>query len=175
MTLVELTTAISIKLSKGELPQVEIENALPYRKVHYLSNSAQKALIKEHANRDREPMLLEAYVEEGVLKLNESERYRVEEFKSIVDQLNRYFNMNFELHYLSTKQKRGKYHPDTFELLTSEHIIKRGHEKVRFTIESQKAYIRRVLVVDSMVSKALDMNLTDEVLDLLLDRLEKIY
>jgi hypothetical protein len=178
MTLLELTTVMSVKLSKGEFPEVKVDYSEPYRKVQYISDFTKKDLIKEYANSDREPILYEEYKSEGISKLNESERYRVEEFKSIVTQLNSYFNMNFEIHDLSLvarRKEKVRYHPDNFELLTSEHATKKLADKVRFTIDAQKAYIKRMLVADAMISKVLDIDVTDQVLDMLLDRLEKIY
>ena len=178
MTVVELGAAISLKVSKGEFSQIEVENCTPYRKVRYVSNETKKELSNDYASRDMEIITIEERINADILKLNESDQYRVEEFKSIVEQLNRYFNMNFELHHarsLSNKQQSGKHHPDNLQLLTTEHTFKKEDNVAKFTIEEQKAYIKRVLVVDSMVSKALDITLTDEVLDMLLDRLAKVY
>ena len=178
MTVLELATAISLKVSKGEFSHVEVKNCLPYRKVQYISNGSQNKLSKVYANEDIEVMLLESRMNNELVKLNESDRYRIEEFKNVTNQLNKYFNMNFELHHatsLLNKQRPGKHHPNNLQLLTAEHVLKKEDGKKKFTIEEQKAYIKRTLVVDSMVSKASEVSLIDEVLDMLLERLAKVY
>ncbi|MBU1669246.1 hypothetical protein KKC13_12585 [bacterium] len=178
MTLREFVARISVKVSKGEFPNIEIENCEPYRKVKYCSESMKNERIQKNLNKDIELIVLDEHRQKDLSKLNESDRYRIEEFTSITDQLNRYFNLNFELHHvlsLTNRQKIGKHHADNLQLLTSEHALQKKDDEVRFTIDEQKAYIKRVIVVHTMVSKHLDINLTDEVLDMLLDRLAKVY
>ena len=178
MTLRELTARISLKVSKEEFSGVEMENSLPYRKVRYMASGMRKEYIKKIANQDIEPIIIAERMKEDINKLNESERYRIEEFIGITDQLNRYFNLNFQLHHslsLTNSKNIGKHSADNIQLLTAEHILLREDGEPKFTIEEQKAYIKRIIVVHTMVSKHLDITLTDEVLDMLLDRLAKIY
>jgi len=178
MTLRELTARISLKVSKEEFPEIEVENTLPYRKVRYLHSGMKKEYIKKVANKDIEPIIIAERMEEDINRLNESERYRIEEFSGITDQLNRYFNLNFQIHHsfsLTNSKNMGKHHADNLQILTAEHALLREDGEPKFTIEEQKAYIKRIIVVHTMVSKHLDINLTDEVLDMLLDRLAKVY
>jgi len=178
MTLRELTARISLKVSKEEFLEIEIENTLPYRKVKYISLEMKKESIKKIANKDIEPIIISERMEEDINRLNESERYRIEEIAGITDQLNRYFNLNFELHHslsLINGKNMGKHYADNLQILTTEHVLLREDGEAKFTIEEQKAYIKRIIVVHTMVSKHLDINLTDEVLDMLLDRLAKVY
>jgi len=178
MTLRELTGRISLKVSKGDFSDIEVENSTPYRKVKYISSEMQKESLKITANNDMEPVDLENKINKDLEKLSESERYRIEEFMSITDQLNRYFNLNFELHHaygLNSQKELGKHHADNLQLITTEHMKLKEANEPKFTIEEQKAYIKRIIVVHTMVIKHLDINLTDEVLDMLLDRLAKVY
>ena len=178
MTLRELTARLSLKVSKEEFSEVAVENSLPYRKVRYMTSGMKKESIKKIANQDIEPIIMEERMQEDIQKLNESERYRIEEFIGITDQLNRYFNLNFKLHHalsLTNSKNMGKHHAENLQLLTEEHLLLRKDGEQKFTIEEQKAYIKRIIVIHTMVSKDLDINLTDEVLDMLLDRLAKVY
>ena len=178
MTLRELIARMSLKVSKEEFSEVEVENSLPYRKVRYMASGMKKEYIKKIANKDIEPIIVEERMQEDINKLNESERYRIEEFINITDQLNRYFNLNFQLHHslsLSNSKNIGKHYADNIQLLTMEHVLLREDGEQKFTIEEQKAYIKRIIVIHTMVSKHLDITLTDEVLDMLLDRLAKVY
>ena len=178
MTLRELTARMSLKVSKEEFAGVIIENNFSYRKVQYLDSGMKKEYIKKIANKDIEPIIIEERMQEDINKLNESERYRIEEFINITDQLNRYFNLNFQLHHalsLTNTKDVGKHYADNIQLLTVEHTLLREDGEQKFTIEEQKGYIKRIIVIHTMVSKHLDITLTDEVLDMLLDRLAKVY
>lgn len=178
MTLRELTGFISLKVSKGEFKNLEIEDCEPYRKVKYCSESMRTESIQKTLHKDLELITLDEHIRDDLSKLNESERYRIEELATITDQLNRYFNLNFELHHvvsLINGKKEGKYHADNLQLLTIEHMIQKKDDEPRFTIDEQKAYIKGIIVVHTMVKKHLDINLIDEVLDMLLERLAKVY
>lgn len=178
MSLRELTARISLKVSKEEFSEVEVEKSLPYRKVRYISSEIKKEYIKKIANQDIEPIIIEERMKEDINRLNEFERYRIEEFIEITNQLNRYFNLNFQLHHalsLTNSRNMGKHYAENLQLLTEEHALLREDGEKKFTIEEQKAYIKRIIVVHTIVSKHLDICLTDEVLDMLLDRLAKVY
>jgi len=175
MTLKELVARMSLKVSKGEFSNIEIEFCNNYRKVSYLSEEMKQESIKKHVSKDIEPLMYEEKITKSLNSLSEAETYRVEEFNAIRLQLNKYFNLNFEIFYIRSLERDGEHQADNIQLLTTEH---RGEEKksfTRFSIEEQKAYIKRVIIVHMMVCKKLDISLTDEVLDMLLDRLAKIY
>ena len=178
MTLKELAVGIGLKLSKGEFPEVFINNVQPYRVVEYISESRLNELIKSAAKKDTESILIESKMKQDIQKLAESEKYRLEELKSIHEQLNRYFSLNFELHHaygLLGDKKEGRHSADNLQILTKEHaLIKRDASK-KFSIEEQKAYIKRTIAIQMMINKEIDINLTDEVLEMILDRLEKVY
>jgi len=178
MTIKELIARISLKVSKGEFIGVEVEDSNFCRKVYYVSSFMKKEFLKEKAQNDIKPVLLEEKINGDMAFLSESETYRIEEFINIILQLNKYFNLNFKLHYIISLENTklvGKHHADNFQILLEEHTLLKRDGEQRFSIEEQKAYIKRVIVVYMMVCKNLDISLTDEVLDMLLDRLAKIY
>ena len=178
MTLNDLALGMGIKLSKGEFSKVITYNRDPYRVVEYFVEEEETNIIKRTAKKDIEPLLLEAKIKEDMQKLTESEKYRLEELSSIVDQLNRYFALNFILHHahpLLSNHKEGRHQAGNLQILTKEHRLVKKEGENRFSIEEQKAYIKRIISIQLMINKAIDINLTDEVLEMLLERLEKVY
>ncbi|CAA6804117.1 MAG: Unknown protein [uncultured Sulfurovum sp.] len=177
MTLKSLAANMSLKVSKGEFPEIKILDVEPYRQVLYISENKKNDLTKIELHKDVESITIEEKIDEDIKKLTESDRYRLEEVVNIKEQLNRYFSLNFVLHhaYSLLNSKQGKHHVDNLQLLTKEHsVLKKDGEK-KFSIEEQKAYIKRIISVHMMINKSIDINLTDEVLEMLLDRLEKVY
>lgn len=177
MTLKALAANMSVKISKGEFSDIKILDVEPYRQVMYLSEDKKDNLTKIELNKDVESILIEEKILEDSKKLTKSDRYRLEELMHIREQLNRYFALNFVLHhaYSLVHSKQGKHHPDNLQLLTKEHSLLKKEGDKKFSIEEQKAYIKRIISVHMMIDKSIDINLTDEVLEMLLDRLEKIY
>ncbi|CAA6808487.1 MAG: Unknown protein [uncultured Sulfurovum sp.] len=177
MTLKTLVANMSLKVSNGEFPSLKILEVKPYREVMYVSEKQKNDLAKKEVHRDIESIVIEDKIESDTKKLVESERYRLEELLSIKEQLNRYFSLNFVLHhaYSLVHHKQGKHHIDNVQLLSKEHALLKKDGDKKFSIEEQKAYIKRIISVHMMIHKHIDINLTDEVLEMLLDRLEKIY
>ena len=178
MTLKDLAMTISLKVSKGEFSEIKIFDNGSYRKVMYMTESMKNELTKKEVKKDLESINLESKIKEDISKSTESDRYRLEELNSIKDQLNRYFALNFVLHHassLTNKNNKSKHHVDNLELLTEEHILIKKDGENKFSIDEQKAYIKRIISIQMMINKSIDINLTDEVLEMLLERLEKIY
>ncbi len=178
MTLKALATSMSLKVSRGEFPELKVLDSEPYRRVMYLTENKKKDLTKMEVNRDVEAIILESKINEDIKKSTEQDKYRLEELNSICLQLNKYFSLNFTLHHaksLSHNKDTGRHHIDNIQLLTREHILLKKNDVKKFSIEEQKAYTKRVITLHMMIDKSIDINLTDDVLEMLLDRLEKIY
>jgi hypothetical protein len=178
MTIKDLALGIGQKLELNEFDEVYVLNMEPYRKVEYVPSSMKISYMKKIINKDAEPLFLIEKVKEDLERLTESDRYRIEELKSIQEQLNNYFALDFVLHHINgvmSEKKEGRYHADNLELLAEEHVKKKGIGKLRFTIEEQKLYIKRMIGIGMMLNKEREINLSDEVLEMLLDRLEKVY
>jgi len=162
MTYHALASTISSKVARGEFPEVKILNSESYSNVKYMIDN--KNLRKK--------------VDENIEKFSDQDKYRFDELSSICKQLNKYFKLDFNLHHgqvLSNSKHRGRHHIDNIQLLTKEHSLLKKDGAKKFSIEEQKVYIKRVISVHMMVDRSLDINLTDDVLEMLLDRLEKIY
>ena len=178
MTLNDLAMGIGQKLSKHEFEEVMVLNVSPYRKVEYVPVAMRNSLLKQSIKRDIEPLLIASKIKKDIDRLPESDKYRIEELKSIKEQLNNYFSLNFVLHHLHgvmNEKKEGRYHADNLELLTEEHANKKRLGQMKFSIEEQKLYIKRMIAIEMMINRDMEINLSDEVLDLLLERLEKVY
>ena len=178
MTLKALATTMSLKVSRGEFPELKVLDSEPYRRVMYLTEDKKNNLTKMEVHKDVEAIVLEARMKEDIKKSTEQDRYRLEELNNICTQINKYFSLDFKLHHaqsLFNNKNAGRHHADNIEFLTKEHTLLKKDGRKKFSIEEQKAYIKRVISVHMMINKNIDINLTDDVLEMLLDRLEKIY
>ena len=174
----ELTAILSLKVSKNEFPNIVIVQNEPYRKIQYMTEEEKKAFIAKVVTEDIEPVEKDEKIKEDLENFTELDRYRVEEFHNIVKQLNEHFDLNLILSQVTeskNKKLEGKYHADNLQILTKEHTVSELNTQNKFTIDEQKSYIKRVIIVFSMVNKGLDIDARDEVLDLLLERLSKVY
>jgi len=178
MTLKALATTMSLKVSRGEFSNLKVLDSEPYRRVMYLTENKKKNLTKMEVTKDIEAIVLETKIKEDIKRSSDQDKYRLEELNSICSQLNKYFTLDFNLHHaesLSNSKKSGRHHVTNLQLLTREHSILKKDGTKKFSIEEQKAYIKRVISVHMMIDRSIDINLTDDVLEMLLDRLEKIY
>ena len=178
MTLKALATNMSLRVSRGEFSELKVLDSEPYRRVMYFTKNNKNDLTKMEVTKDVEAIVLKSKMNGDIKKSTEEDKYKLEELLRICSQLNKYFSLQFTLHHvqsLSNSKGRGRHHIDNLQLLTPEHILLRKDGMKKFSIEEQKAYIKRIISVHMMVDKSIDINLTDEVLEMLLDRLEKIY
>ncbi len=175
----ELAARISSRLSTGGFPEVEIDDSERPRKVRYGSDDQKQERIDEELEADIEPLTRAERIRYDTQDLTEVERYRIEEIETISKQLNRFFSLDFEVDHataLLNPVKSGKHHPDNLQLLIKAHNTKKNKNNwQRFTLEEQQAYIKQVIVLQTMISQRLEINLVDNVLDSLLDRLEKVF
>jgi len=178
MTLKELVSGLSLKVSEGVFDNVVVDNCKPYRRVQYVSETVKNTLMSRARAKDIELILLESKIKQDIQKSTESDRYRLEEFSNIVKQLNRYFKLDFQLHHthsLLRDSKLGKHHVGNLEVLTEAHGKLKKDAQKRFSIEEQKAYIKRIIAIHLMIRTDIELDLRDEVLDMLLERLTKVY
>ena len=178
MTLKALATTMSLKVSRGEFSELKILDSEPYRRVMYLTENKKNDLTKMEVSKDVEAIIFESKMNDDIKKSTEQDKYRLEELNSICTQLNKYFLLHFTLHHahsLSNLKSTGRHHIDNLQLLTAEHTLLKKDAVKKFSIEEQKAYIKRIISVHMMIVKSIDLNLTDDILEMLLDRLEKVY
>ncbi len=175
----ELAARISSRLSTGGFPEVEIDDSERPRKVRYISEAQKEERIEEELEADIEPLTRAERIRQDSQALSELERYRIEEFEAIAKQLNKFFNLDFEVDHafaLLNSAEAGKHHPDNLQLLIKAHNGKKNKKNwQRFIFEEQKEYIKQVIALQTIIASRLEISLVDDVLDSLLERLERIY
>ena len=176
MTHKTLASTLSLKVLRGEFPEVKVLDLGSRKNTLYMVEN--KDLSQGKGFKDVTKRRLDRRREKTTQKYSNQDKYRFEEFNNICRQLNKYFGLDFKLDYaqsLSHTQKRGRDYLENIQLLTKEHTLLKKDELKRFSIEEQKAYIKRVISVHMMLDRSIDINLTDDILEMLLDRLEKVY
>ena len=175
----ELAARISSRLSIGGFPEVEIDDSERPRRVRYISQAQKEERIEEELEADIEPLTRAERIRQDTQTLTEIERYRIEELETIAKQLNKFFNLDFEVDYafaLLNPTQAGKHHPDNLQLLIKAHNGKKNKKNwQRFSLEEQKEYIQKVIALQTMIASRLEIGLVDDVLESLLERLERIY
>jgi len=175
----ELAARISSRLSTGGFPEVEVDDSEHPRRVRYISEAQRQEREEEELEADIEPLTRAERIRQDTQALSEIERYRIEEFETIAKQLNRFFSLDFEVDHataLLNPSEAGKHHPDNLQLLTKAHNGKKNKKNwQRFTIEEQKAYIKQVVALQTMIASRLEISLVEDVLDSLLERLGRVY
>lgn len=175
----ELAARISSRLSTGGFSEVDIDDSERPRKVRYISKEQKQELIDEEVESDIEPLSRAERIRQDMERLSELERYRIEEFETISKQLNRFFSLDFEVDHATAilnPDQSGKHHPDNLQLLIKAHNGKKNKNNwQRFSFEEQKDYIEKVIALQTMIANRLEVNIVDDVLGSLMERLEKIY
>lgn len=175
----ELAARISSRLSTGGFPEVEIDESQRPRLVHYMTSNEKKSREEDELESDIEPLTRAEKIRQSLASLSEYERYRIEEMEAIAKQFNRFFSVDFEVdhaHALLNPSDAGSHHPDNLQLLIKVHNGKKNKSNwKRFSIEEQIEYIKHVIALQTLIASRLDVNLVDDVLDSLLERLSKVY
>ncbi len=175
----ELAARISSNLSSGGFPDVEVDDSERPRKVRYISEVDKQTRIDDELEADIEPLTRAERIKSDFEELTEVERYRIEEIETISRQLNKFFSVDFEVDHataLLNPTESGKHHPDNLQLLIKAHNGKKNKKNwKRFTIDEQKEYIKHVLALQTLIASRLGVSLVNDVLESLLERLEKVY
>jgi len=175
----ELAARISSRLSTGGFAEVEIDDSERPRRVRYISQAQKEERIEEELEADIEPLTRAERIRQDTQTLTEVERYRIEEFETIAKQLNKFFSLDFEVDHASAllnPSEAGKHHPDNLQLLIKAHNGKKNKKNwQRFALGEQKEYIQKVIALQTMIASRLEISLVEDVLESLLERLERIY
>lgn len=175
----ELAARISSRLSSGGFPEVEADESERPRRVRYVSEEDKKVRIEDELEADIEPLTRAERIRKDTETLGEYERYRIEEMETIAKQLNRFFSLDFEVDHataLLNPTQQGSHHPNNLQLLIKAHNGKKNKKNwERFSIDEQIEYIKHVIALQTLISSRLEVVLEDDVLDSLLERLEKVY
>ncbi|WP_345971326.1 HNH endonuclease [Sulfurimonas sp. HSL1-6] len=176
----ELAARISSRLSTGGFDNdVEIDDSERPRKVRYATEVEKKAREEQELEEDIEPLTRAERIRKDSESLTVNEEYRIGEFETISKQLNRFFGLDFEVDHaaaLLNPSEPGKHHPDNLQLLIKAHNGKKNKSNwQRFSFEEQKDYIETVIRLQQVVAPRLGIEMEVNVLESLLDRLQKVY
>ena len=174
-----ITARLSSKLSSNDYENIEIDDSERPRKVRYISADVKQKLINEELESDVEPLTRKEKIESDSKKLTTYEQYRIDEFYALSGQFKKYFELDFEIDHakaLLNRDNAGIHHPNNLQLLIKAHNAKKNKKNwKRFTFEEQKQYIEQVVALQMTIASRLEIELVDEVLNSLFEKLEKIY
>lgn len=99
--------------------------------------------------------------------------------ENIIKQLKSYFCLDFELDHARAVRNRenpGTHHPDNLQLLLKIHNNRKSHKNwERFTFDEQANYLKAVINVQLLVSKKMNVDIDEDVISKILERLRIIY
>lgn len=176
----EITARISSNISRGAYSgKIEIDDTDRPRKVRFLSEADAKSYEEQEIEEDLAPLSRAQKIKADEESLSTKEKYRLAEFENIISQLRSIFNLDFELEHakaLLNSDDAGKHHPDNIQVLLKSHNrLKSSKNWERFSIDEQIDYIRSVVKVQKIVSRRMGVDIEDDVIDQIIERLKAIF
>ena len=174
-----LTAIIAGRISSKSLKNVLVDNSFKPRKVKFVSEDEQNISIEEDIKSDVEPLTRIEKIKSDLSQLTEYEKYRIEEIETVTKSLNKYFSLDLEVDHsyaLFNDEKQGYHHPDNLQILTKSHNGKKSKKNwEKFKIEEQVEYIRTLITHQSLIYDKFSIDIEPEILDLLVNRLSKVF
>lgn len=176
----EIAARISSAISRGAYAGViEIDDTERPRQVRFLPEDARQAHIDHDVDEDVAPLRRDEIIKLSMSRMDNGNKYRVTEFEAISKQLKIFFGIEFEVDHanaLLNNESPGHHHPDNFQLLIKAHNGKKNNKNwERFTLEEQVEYIKTVISLQSIVASRLNIEMENNVLDSLLERIRNVY
>ncbi len=107
------------------------------------------------------------------------DKYRLSEFEYIRNILNSVFNLDFDVDHaqaIANPDQPGSHHPDNLQIMTRRfNAVKNRKSWDRFSFEKQDKHIRHYAEHHLQHAKELGIDASQELLDLLIKRLEIVY
>jgi hypothetical protein len=176
----EIAARISSYVSTGFWSgKIEVDESERPKKVRILSPEDASHYIEKEIEDDLEPLSRAQKIKADEAGLNTKEKYRLAEYDAIIGQLKSFFNLDFELEHakaLLNPKDPGRHHPDNVQLLLKSHNrAKNSSNWDRFSLEEQIEYIQAVVRVQKLVSKRMGVDLHEDVVKAMIDRLKLVY
>lgn len=176
----EIAARISSQTSRNEFGgRVEVDTSERPRKVRWLNDENVKLHEQREQEDDIEPITRRLKERQQYDDLTTKDKFRMTEFIDIISQLNKFFGTDFELEHakaLMNKDDTGDHHPDNIQILLKSHNrTKSGKSWKRFSVEEQLDYITKVAKVQKIISGKMGIEIDDEVLDIIFDKIKRIY
>ncbi len=176
----ELTARISSWVSTdGFSGKIEIDERERPKRVRILSEQDAAHYVEKELESDLEPLTRAQKITLDESNLGIKEKYRLAEFSAIIAQLKYFFNLDFEFEHAKAilhPTDPGRHHPDNVQILLKSHNrLKQNSNWDRFTLKEQIEYIEAVVRVQKLVSSKMNIDLQEDVIGSLIDRLKLVY
>lgn len=176
----EIAARISSSISRGAYAgEIEINDSERPRKIKYLPENELDAHVQHDVDEDVAPLRRDEIIKQATNAFDNNEKYRSSEFEAVAKQLKMFFGLDFEVDHaqaLLNQEAPGQHHPDNLQLLLKIHNGKKNNKNwERFNIEEQIAYIETAINLQILVAPRLNIDMKNEVLHSLIDRLKNIY
>jgi len=176
----EIAARISSAVSRGiYADHLDVDASERPKKVRCATVEQIEQHKAEEVEEDVAPLRRNEIVKRDSILHTTEEKYRIGEIESVSKQLKIFFGLEFEVDHaqaLLSGESSGKHHPDNFQLLLKVHNGKKNNKNwQRFTIEEQQEYIKAAVQLQGLIASRLSIDMTDSVLDSLLERLASVY
>ncbi len=176
----EIAARISSRIATGGFSQkILIDDSERPRKIKYISKEEQTIYEQKEIEEDIEPLRRQDIINNATNQLEIFELYRITEFENIQRAFKQFFGLDFEIDHaeaLLNNEKQGEHHPNNLQLLLKYHNGKKNKNSWnRFTFDEQVDYIKKSVVLHSLVADRFDVEIDNKILDSLLNRLKEIY
>lgn len=176
----EIAARISSAVSTGRFTgKIEVDESERPKRVRILSDEDASSYVEKEIASDLEPLSRAQRIKCDEEALMTKEKYRLAEFEAIISQLKNFFNLDFEFEHakaLLNEKDPGRHHPDNIQILLKSHNRMKGNSNWdRFTIAEQVEYIEAVIRVQRLVSKRMNIDLHEDVVGSIIQRLKMIY
>ena len=176
----ELAARISSNISRGAYAgKLEIDESERPRKIRFLSEQEADILVNKEMEDDLAPLTRSQRIKQDESAFTTKDKYRMTEFETIISQLRSFFNLDFELEHakaILNPTDPGSHHPDNIQLLLKSHNrMKSSSNWERFSLEEQIEYIQAAVRLQKLVSDKMKIDLEEEVINQIFERLKLIY
>ena len=141
----------------------------------YFSSVEIENAVQEAKNR----LSRDAIIRRDLDEMSAYDRYRLEEIYTITKDLNKYFNLNFEVDHaqaLLNMENPGQHHPDNLQILIERrNRIKGSNNWDRYSIDKQEEHLRYHVADHLEEGDLLGVTGCNEILEALIHRLRLVY
>lgn len=176
----EIAARISSAVSTGRYTgRIEVDESERPKRVKILSPQEASHYEEKELEADLEPLTRAQRIKTDIEELDTKSTYRLQEFEAILHQLRSFFHLDFELEHsraILNEKDPGRHHPDNLQILLKTHNRTKGNRNwERFTLEEQIEYIKAVVRVQKLISSRMKIDLHEEVIGSIIERLKMVY
>lgn len=176
----EIAARIGSIISQGGYKdKIEVDTSERPRKVKLVSEEERREHESNEIEEDVAPLRRNEIIRLANESMSIQDQYRSAEFEAIAKQLKIYFGLDFEVDHakaLLNNEEPGPHHPDNFQLILKAHNSKKNNQNwERFSLDEQIEYIESVIKTQQIVASRFGIEMVNEVLGSLIDRLKKVY